>query len=349
MALNSGILDCSYDSTIYITSEKEAAELLYTPVEVVFASIIVPCMMAISFLSNSAFIYTVYCMPELHTITNAYLVNMAVADIIYVNLGGTLVFLLPYMMSSVKDDVHYGFIGCFSRGLVSNSCYFASFILVTCVAVERFLAICHPLYQQMVSGKSRTIKIIVTSWLLAGIFAVTVYVPQYSNLKTVCIYWPLGKAYSILPMKFSSCSTLPGFPVVFSQVADTILYFLALVLNFIVYAKIIITLKRRATQDLGTRTQHKARREHNQVARLLITNGVVFFLCFTPWQFTNFDSITTYLTGSHLFIDINYRYIQIVALFMSYVNSSINPFVYITCSSTYRIACMKAFGLKCNK
>ena len=63
--------------------------------------------------------------PELHTITNAYLVNMAVANIIYVNLSGTLVFILPHLMSSGNDDVHFGSVGCFSQGIVSNSCYLA--------------------------------------------------------------------------------------------------------------------------------------------------------------------------------------------------------------------------------
>ena len=56
MVLNISISDCSNDSTIYISNEKEAAELLYFQAEVVFSSIIVPCMMVVSFLSNSAFI-----------------------------------------------------------------------------------------------------------------------------------------------------------------------------------------------------------------------------------------------------------------------------------------------------
>ena len=59
--------------------------------------------------------------------------------------------------------------------------------------------------------------------------------------------------------------------------------------------RLSLALKKRATQDLGIGAQHKAQHEHNQVARLLITNGVVFFMCFIPRQLTNLDSITMYL------------------------------------------------------
>ena len=127
--------------------------------------------MAVSFLSNSAFIYTVYRIPELRTITNAYPVNMAVADIIFVQISGTLNYVLPYMMSSLKGNIYYGQIECIIRSLVEITCYYTSFVLLTSVAVMRFLGICHPLYQRMVSSKSRTIKIIIVSWLLGGMFA----------------------------------------------------------------------------------------------------------------------------------------------------------------------------------
>ena len=151
----------------------------------------------------------------------------------------------------------------------------------------------------------------------------------------------------MLPKKISICSAFPRFPVVISLVAFTIPYCVALVIDFIMYARIVITLRRRVSVDLGT--GQSKRHELNQVARLLISNGALFFLCFTPWQLINFDRIVTNLTGSHLFVDSNYRYVLIIADLMSYVNSSINPFVYMVCSSTYRNAYLKAFNLNCNK
>ena len=57
--------------------------------ESVHKCIIVTCVMALNLLSNSTFIYIVYLISELRTITNAYLVNMPVADVMYVNLSGT--------------------------------------------------------------------------------------------------------------------------------------------------------------------------------------------------------------------------------------------------------------------
>ena len=347
MALSYNISECSSESTIYITNEKDAAEWLYSSADVIFASIVVPCMMTLGFLSNSAFIYTVYRIPELRTITNAYLVNMAIADLIYIELHGVLVFVLSYSMSPIKGDVHFGQIRCFIRSMISVTCYHTSFILVTCVAVERFLAICHPLYQQKVNGKSRTVKIIITSWLLVGIITSILNVPQVCYWKTSCIVWPRGEKYMTLPKKISTCTAFPRYPIVISQIADVVLYWVTLVINFIVYTRIITAMRRRASVDLGTR-QSQNKNVH-QVARLLITNGVVFFLCFTPWQFANLDRIATNLTGSHLFFSIDDGYVRIISYFMSYRNSLINPFVYKACSSTYRNAYVKAFCRNCNK
>ena len=214
MAFSSSFSDCSNDSTRYINNENEAAELLYSPVEAVFYSIIVPCIMAVSFLSNSAFIFAVYRQPELRTITNAYLVNVAVADIIYVEVNGFVHFVFPYMMSPLKLAIHFGQSECILHAF-RNIFYYTSFLLITCVAVERFLAICHPLYQRMVSGKSRTIKIIIASWLLGGIFAVGLQVLQRAHLKTSCIVWPDGDKYVILPAELSTCETYSRFPHTF--------------------------------------------------------------------------------------------------------------------------------------
>ena len=344
MALNSSILDCSNYSTInIINNEKQAADLLFSPIEVVLSSIIVPCIMAASLLSNSAFIFTVYRQSELHTITNAYLVNLAVADLLFVQLDGIGHFVLPYMKSEVKT-VHNGQFECLFRVMFSNMCYYTSFVLVTCVAVERFVAISYPLHQQIVSGKSRTIKIIISSWLLGGIFAAVLHVPRLAHLKKSCIVWPDGDKYLMLPKKRITCEQIPGFPIRFGVLADGILYMMALIINFTLYTKIIVTLKTRACDNLGTHIS--LRQVHNQVVRLLIMNGAVFFVSFTPWQIANLNNIFIHLFESHLFSNMHFQLLLKIGLCLNYINSTINPFVYMACSFTYRNAYLKAFGVK---
>ena len=347
MALNSSISNCDNDSTIYITIEKEATKMVYSPPEVVFSSIVVPCVMAVSFLSNSAFIFAVYHMPELRTITNAYLVNMAIADISFVQVDGIIHFVLPYVMSPLKSSVTFGQSECIIHAFVVNMFFYTSFTLITCVAVERFLAICYPLYQQMVSGKSRTIKIIITSWLMGGIFAAGLQVPPWAHLKTSCIVWPDGDEYLMLPKEHSICGHIPGFPIIYSFVGDGIIYLMAVGVNFTLYTKIIITLKRRASDKMGTGTNQC--KVHKQVARLLIMNGAVFFVCSTPWQIVNLHRIIKHLFESHLFSNMHVKLLRDISVCMNFINSTVNPFVYMACSSTYRNAYLKAFGIKRNK
>ena len=135
-----------------------------------------------------------------------------------------------------------------------------------------------------------------------------------------------------------------------SNSSNSILYLIVLGVNFTMFAKIIITLKRRALYDNGTgRIPHKAKREQYKVARLLITNGVVYFVCFTPWQLVHRDDIVSNLVGSPIFSNRQYTLLLNLSSAMSYVNSSINPFVYMIRNSTYRNAYMKTFCLKGNK
>ena len=320
--------------------------MFYTPAEDVFHTIVVPCLMIFCFLSNSAFIYTVYCTPNLQTITNFYLVNMAVADLIFTEVNSILVYIYPYIKSPVQRDVYYGQSGCIANAIIGRTCFFTSYMLITTVTTERFIAICYPLYQRMMSGKSRTVKVIIMSWLLGFILA-TLFVPMSSYSRNYCIVWPNGDQYSALPSKISACESFPGYPVQFNAFLSLNLYFVSVISNFTMYARIIITLTRRAGNfKIGT-SQHNAQRERNHVARLLITNGIVFFLCFTPYMLMTVHNTAAYYTGAGFLSKKQYALVQNLSLFLNYVNSSINPFIYIVCSSTYRNAYLKAFGLKC--
>ena len=137
------------------------------------------------------------------------------------------------------------------------------------------------------------------------------------------------------------------FPIIYSFVGDAIFYLMAAGVNFTFYTKIIITLQRRASDKMGTETSQC--KVHNQVARLLIMDGAVFFVCFTPWQIANLDRIIKHLFESHLFSNMHVKLLLDIGVCMNFINSTVNPFVYMACSSTYRNVYLKAFGIKRNK
>ncbi len=274
-----------------------ASEMLYTSTDMIIHLVIVPCLLAFGFFTNASFLYTIWQSPELQTVPNAYLASLAIADLIVIGGSGIFKYVLPYVNSPVKIDNGMGQLGCKLVFSIISTCFYASITLISTVAVERYIAVCHPLHQRTVSSKSCTAKMITFAWMLGAVLSV-VLLSTTSNT-TFCIIWPSGEEYSSLPNEIVICNLLPQslhfsyFPIV-----DSIIFITCLVLNVTLYTKIILSLRRRASRNMG---QGQAQREHNQVARLLIANGLVFFLCFTPRQCVHMDYIVTVIFGDGIF------------------------------------------------
>ncbi len=317
-----------------------ASEMLYTSTDLIMHLVIVPCLMAIGFFTNASFLYTIWRSPELQTIPNAYLASLAIADLIFIEWDGILFFVLPYVKSSVKRDFGMSPFGCQIVTTINVMCFYTSVILISTVAVERYIAVCHPLHQRTVSSKSRTTKLITFAWILGAILSLVLFLTASGS--TFCIIWPAGDEFSKLPNKIVTCSPVSDSSrFSFFPILDFMIYATCFFLNLTMYAKIIVTLRRRASKM----SQHQAQQEHNHVARLLTINGLVFFICFAPYQCANMDYMATVIFGSGIYSYTQLEQIYRMSVAFSFVNSSINLFVYIGSSAKYRSAYLKALGL----
>ena len=83
----------------------------------------------------------------------------------------------------------------------------------------------------------------------------------------------------------------------------------------------------------------------NQVARLLIVNGLVFILCQTPNRIVNITDGLNKL-GISIFTDDQLVSILILARSLIILNAGINPYLYILCSKSYRQAFLETLGWK---
>ena len=274
---------CTPGNYLNITDYERAIKMIRDRSENVITAIIVSLLMVISLLSNSTFIHTVRRVPSMQTVANAYLVNVAFADLIFVMTAGTFM-LWTQFSSSVRHPARLdkmpsigpGFSGCFISSFAVFLPYFTSINLITFVTIERYYAICRPLQHRQWTGKSRTKKTIATSWVLGSVLTLNV-VPQYSGYEELCISWPEDDYFDFLPTRVGYCTSLPGVQV-FPELFNVMIFFVALITNTIMYARIIIALHSRLSErSVGTRSTQSCT-IRNQVARLLIVNGTLFFL-----------------------------------------------------------------------
>lgn len=104
----------------------------------------------------------------MHTATNYYLFSLAVSDFLFLILG------LPQEMYALWQRYPYAFgeAFCIIRGFLSEASTYASILTITAFTVERYVAICYPLWAHTMSQLPRAITSILIIWLLAAVCAI---------------------------------------------------------------------------------------------------------------------------------------------------------------------------------
>lgn len=104
----------------------------------------------------------------MHTATNYYLFNLAIADLLLLLIG------LPqetYSFWSAYPWV-FGEAFCTIRTMVAEMSTYASILTITAFTVERYVAICHPMKAQLMSSLKRAVRMIWIIWILATLCSI---------------------------------------------------------------------------------------------------------------------------------------------------------------------------------
>ena len=317
-----------------ITNETNVPlHLVYNPNEWIVFIIVWPTMVVFGLLTNLTFIFVIFRAPSLRTPTFIYLVNLSVSDLI-LSLQLSFKHISDYATSPIRFDYSsVGQIGCLVLSYINGMAFSASIAFVSMVSLERYLAICHPIYHHLVKGKKRTAKFISGVWLYANLLAI--WIVFYSNNIThECIAWPADIKYSNYPIKVARCS--PQSVQIGSAVLGSIMAGLSLftICNAFMYFKIMKTVRVRERNPLGCSVSPETAQSH-QVATMLVANGTVFFICcmlmvvnMILYALRSNDL----LKWNDLFQVVNVHCVDLVLS----VNSSINPIVYGLTNKRYR-------------
>ena len=165
-------------------------------------------------------------------------------------------------------------------------------------------------------------------------------------LEEACVLWPPTETYKNMPTTKRQCKPINTQAQTYDYLMSLIVFVTALIVNFWLYACIILALRQRpASSASGVDDRQKtiAHRVRNQVARTLILNGVLFFLCQTPYRLYY---VIDFLVVVHGFDNLEsiHTLIDIIGHGFLFLNSVINPFVYVFSCQFYRRSMMKAFG-----
>ncbi|XP_072035423.1 neuromedin-U receptor 1-like [Amphiura filiformis] len=314
----------------------------YSAGDTLIIGIGVPIVFSVGLCGNFAFLFVIARIKRMRTITNFYLGNIAIADMIFLTTASGF-YLSSFAKSSlIEDTIFESSIGCTLNFLPCMTGYFGSMILVTLVTLERFYAICFPLQHRSINGKGRTVKLVIISWLISLAFGAAT-VTGYGHHITYCFVWPETEEFHSIPTIKNACTGFNNFFWLLSTATETLPFLLTLCANTIMYVFIIKALGRRSVTKAEATQETQMKRVRNQVAFMLIINGSLFFLCQAPYRIVAIENFVVEITGDKFLSKSLHDTLLALGRTLFFINSAINTYVYNAVSPFYREAFKEAF------
>lgn len=333
---------CADFEIIVVQNASEADTFTYNTGVTLFTTICLPVLLIIGILGNAAFIYVVFRAPRMKTITNCYLVCLSIADSLFlVSAIGSKLWM--YIKSPLTpDDGPLGAPGCILVNFVSSTTYIVSLIFITLVSLERFWGVCRPHRKR---DSNRKVFIIISiSTALSAILSAT-FMPSFAAVSVECFIWPEMEPYNTWPNMRIFCEPIKKWHDLYTNGSQTIPFFISLVVNVILYDRIIRGLHKsmKSTQAKMSARKERDARTRNQVAKMLVINGVVFFVCLAPFELMSLFYMIAEIRREHLAPTELIIIMLYISRAMSYLNSAINPIIYTALSVRYREAFKHVF------
>ncbi|XP_006822725.1 neuropeptides capa receptor-like [Saccoglossus kowalevskii] len=265
---------------------------------------------SLGIIGNIAFMFVVGRIQSMRTMTNSYLVNLALADLLHsvvhsliwncIFFGGDVCFLHEWQM----------YCGVMFPSRVSQ---YVSMFTVTILSIERYLALCKPIIYRggYIHKRSFVATVIALTWI-ASIMISTEGLVDCLNSKTRSI---AGRFIYLLTV------------------------FILLIVVVIFYLLIIIRVRR---------SRNSVKKNEFQIIRVCFAAAIVYFVCTMPAVLQAFILLLQDLNSFTLSDDL-IMCLTNASTFLLEINSSANPVVYNALSSLYRKAFMDAFNCRNQK
>ncbi|XP_061595821.1 lysophosphatidic acid receptor 6-like [Cololabis saira] len=271
----------------------------------------------VGLLFNVVAVYIFGCTLKLRNETTTYMINLVASDLLFVC---SLPFRIVYF---IKRDWMFGSVLCKISVALFYTNMYGSILFLTCISVDRFLAIVHPFRSQIIRTKRNAKLACLTVWvmILSGSiptgFLLDTTSPNNTNSSSNFCF----ENYSKKQWK-SELSKV----VVF---IETVGFILPLLINVFCSIMVLWTLRRPQTISRGGSLK-KAK-----VLRMIIVHLLIFCFCFIPY---NVNLIfyamvrSNVLRGCH--IEDVVRTIYPIALCIAVTNCCFDPVIYYFTSET---------------
>nr|XP_043897737.1 lysophosphatidic acid receptor 6-like [Solea senegalensis] len=272
---------------------------------------------AVGFLFNLMAVYIFGCTFKQRNETTTYMINLVVSDSLFVL---SLPFRIVYF---IKREWLFGSVLCKISVALFYTNMYGSILFLTCISVDRFLAIVHPFRSQVIRTKRNAKLACCVVWVLilsgslpTGFLLDTTSPKNVNSSANFCF-----ENYSKKQWK-SELSKV----VVF---IETVGFILPLLVNVFCSVMVLRTLKRPQTISRGGSINKK------KILQMIFVHLFIFCFCFIPY---NVNLIFYALVRSNVlkgcYVENVVRTIYPIALCIAVTNCCFDPVIYYFTSET---------------
>lgn len=316
--LNGDYVDTYSPATDYtgIHGQNNSSQVPQMPVSVftMVSAVIFIIVFIVGLLGNTLVIYVVVRYTKMKTVTNLYILNLALADELYI-LG------IPFLCThNVLSYWPYGEFLCKMYMTADTMSQFSSTFCLTVMSIDRYLAVVHPM-KSAKWRKPQVAKILnAMMWLVSFLIAlpVTFFSKIQEGFNSCNITWP--DPYNLWSNVFILYTAILGF---FGPLMVICMCYLFLVIR---------------VRSAGARAGlTKLRKSERKVTRMVVIIVLVFVLCWLPFFTTNIVNLAYTIPENNATATIYF-----ILVILTYVNSCANPILYGFLSNNFKQSFQKA-------
>ncbi|XP_017787213.1 PREDICTED: somatostatin receptor type 2-like [Nicrophorus vespilloides] len=291
----------------------------------IFQEILYALICFIGLVGNTLVIYVVLRFSKMQTVTNMYIVNLAIADELFL-IG------IPFLIVTiVKRSWIFGDIACKAYLILTSLNQFTSSLFLFIMSADRYIAVCHPIS----SPKWRTPFISRIVSMAAWLCSLLLMIPILLFAKEVT--WHCLDPNSDEIMESKSCIIdwqTSKSPKAFTLYTFVFSFLIPLCLILVFYCLVLRKLK-----TVGPQNKSKEKKKsHRKVTNLVLTVVTVYIICWTPYWILQITLIFSSNTESGSFV----LTIHLLASCLNYSNSAMNPILYAFLSDNFKKSFLKA-------
>ncbi|XP_077991370.1 orexin receptor type 2-like [Glandiceps talaboti] len=300
----------------------------------------------LALLGNVLVCFAVLRNPQMRTVTHYYIVNLSSADILV-----SLICLPITVVFDVTETWYFGNIACKLIPYLQVVSMSVSVLTLSAIAVERYFAICRPLMFK--STAKRTLTIILAIWIVSFLIPI----PQAVVYETT----PAGDPclYQSQYIYLTRCYERKWFGTIQQKIYHValvlVIYVLPLCLIGVAYFLVCFQLwasipgsmeskgsYSSANGSAANRTTESQLKSRRNVAKMLIVVVILFAICYFPLHILNILRQFPLFEVNHSERD-SFHVPFLVAHWLAFANSAVNPIVYNFLSAKFRKEFKAAF------